>query len=264
VDDRSTPSDERSIVGPPDVLVDPVTSWEGDTTYTPDTLTDSHGRMQFGADNEETTSDLIGIVLDDQESCGLLEVRFRPFERGTTVTYGGADRGNVAFEDADLPMALETPMYPKLLPDASARDRTGTQSQQTLSGAPPLLDGSFPSPLLVGFCLTVHGFGIDPLAQASREPIADRSVRGRLREVVEFAGVGFEVEQLIGRLRVVDVLVASGPEHEHPATGAVGVIFREHGPGPIRWSLAGQDRPLGDTPPRWVVGDPQGVARRRG
>lgn len=99
--------------------------------------TDSHGRMRFGADGEETTSDLIGIALDDRESCGLLGVRVRQFERGATVTYGGADRGNVAFEDAGLPMAFETPMYPKLLLDASdAPGDTGSRDDRE-SGRPP-------------------------------------------------------------------------------------------------------------------------------
>jgi hypothetical protein len=45
--------DERSIVGPPDVLVDPVTSWEGDTTYTPDTLTEDGSVYLFYATRTE-------------------------------------------------------------------------------------------------------------------------------------------------------------------------------------------------------------------
>jgi len=120
------------IADTPDVDSPSAWSW-----YRESGTTDSHGRLRFGADGEGTTSDLIGIALDDQESCGLLEVRIRPFERGATVTYGGADRGNVAFEDADLPMAFETPMYPKLLLDASdAPGDTGSRDDAEADRSP--------------------------------------------------------------------------------------------------------------------------------
>lgn len=93
--------------------------------------TDAKGRISVGSNGEESTTDIIGIAVQDKPACSVLEVRIRPFERGITVAYGGADRGNVAFQDADLPMGLDSPMHPKLLVDATdastgTTDRTGT------------------------------------------------------------------------------------------------------------------------------------------
>lgn len=58
--------------------------------------------------------------------CALVEVRIRPFERGETVAFGGAGRGDVAHEASEQAYGFSSPMLPFLQIDTTPAGTTDT------------------------------------------------------------------------------------------------------------------------------------------
>lgn len=91
------------------------------------------GHVVYRCDGDREQSGPIGATLGaiaeaNADICSWLEVRIRPFEHGVSIRYGGANRGDVAYEATDQPFGVMTPMRPMLAFDtthAGTKDTVG-------------------------------------------------------------------------------------------------------------------------------------------
>jgi len=81
-------------------------------------------RMVHLDDGDRSERDNLGSIVGaldrvDTDVCAWVEVRMRPAERGETVVFGGAGRGDVHHEAAGQPYGVATPMHPLIRIDTT-------------------------------------------------------------------------------------------------------------------------------------------------